>query len=130
MALSIALQAIPDLPSLVADSVSIGTGQSLPIKVNFRNTITEFTAAKRTIEYTVSGLTGNDVAGLQSLAESNLLNLLNKTDPVFRNITISGFFLEDCFVKSVLPSGSLTIESLQLVNDTKLTYETLGYSLV
>lgn len=128
--LNIALNPIPDLPTLVAETIAIGQGSALPIKINFRNNVTEFSAAKRTLEYNAPGLTGSQVAELQALVENNLRNLLRRTDPVLKTISLCGLVFEGCFIRSVVPSGSLTIEGEQLINDTKITYETLGYALV
>lgn len=130
MALSIFQTAIPDLPDFIADSVTIGQGTALPVKINYRKRIIEFSAAQRTLEYTCSGLTGSQIAELQALVENNLLNLLRRTDPVSRNISMSGLLFEECFIRSVLPSGSLEIESESLVDSTKIVYETFGFALV
>lgn len=128
--LNISLNELPDLTGFVADSIAIGQGSALPIKINFRNNVTEFSAAKRTLEYNAPGLTGSQVAELQALVENNLRNLLRRTDPVLKTISLCGLIFEGCFIRSVVPSGSLTIESETLVDQTKITYETLGYALV
>ncbi len=128
--LQISLTPIPDLPEFVADSVTIGQGTALPVKINFKKQITEFSASKRTLEYTCSGLTGSQIAELQALVENNLRNLLRRIDPVTKTISMSGLIFEECFIRSVLPSGSLEIESEALVDSTKIVYETFGFALV
>lgn len=128
--LNISLNELPDLPGYVAESIAIGNGATLPIKINYRNNVIEFSAAKRTLEYNAPGLTGAQIAQLQALVENNLRNLLRRTDPVLQDITLCGLFFTGCFIRSVVPSGSLTIESETLVNEARITYETLGYALV
>lgn len=128
--LNISLIPIPGLPGFVADTATIGQGAAIPLKINYKNQITEFSAAKRTIEYTCSGLTGSQIAGLQDAVQNNLRNLLRRTDPASQTINMSGLIFEGAFIRSVLPNGSLSIESESLIDSTKITYETFGYSLV
>lgn len=128
--LNISLNELPDLEGFVAESIAIGNGATLPIKINYRKNVTEFSAAKRTLEYNAPGLTGAQVAQLQALVENNLRNLLRRTDPALKTISLCGLLFEGCFIRSVVPSGSLEIESETLINETKITYETLGYALV
>lgn len=128
--LNISLIPIPDLPEFVADSATIGQGNAIPLKINYKRVITEFSAAKRTIEYTCSGLTGDQITYLQSLVNTNLKNLLRRTDPVSQDISMSGLLFTGCFIRSVLPNGALTIESQSLIDSTKIIYETFGYVLV
>jgi len=132
MSIAITLQSIPDLPGRVCqpNELSLGEGNSITFNVNYAGDITPFNAAKRTIQYSVSGLSGTEVTTLQSTAETNLSNLVKKTDPAYSDIYVSGLLLEKCFLRSVKPSGSLTVDSEAIVEKTDLVYETKGRYLV
>ena len=132
MSIAIALAEVPDLAGRVCqpNEVSLGEGNSITFNVNFAGDITPFNAAKRTVQYSVSGLSGTEVQTLQSLAETNLSNLVKKTIPAYSDIYLSGFLLKDCFLRSVKPSGSLTVDSEAIVEKTDLVYETKGRYLV
>jgi hypothetical protein len=132
MSIAIALVEIPDLIGRVCqpNEVTLGEGNSITFNVNYAGDITPFNAAKRTIQYSVSGLSGTEVTSLQSLAETNLGNLVKKTDPSYSDIYLSGLLLEDSFLRSVKPSGSLTVDSEAIVEKTDLVYETKGRYLV
>jgi len=132
MTIAITLQSVPDLPGRVCQpsELSLGEGNSIAFNVNYAGDITPFNAAKRTIQYSVSGLSGTEVTTLQSTAEANLSNLVKKTDPSYSDIYVSGFLLEKCFLRSVKPSSSLTVDSEAIVEKTDLVYETKGRYLV
>ena len=132
MTIAITLAPIPDLLGRVCqpNEVSLGEGNSITFNINYAGDVTPFNAAKRTIQYSVTGLSGIEVATLQSVAETNLGNLIKKTDPAYSDISLSGLFLKDCFLRSVKPSGSLTVDSESIVEKTDLIYETKGRYLV
>lgn len=132
MTIAITLAPVPDLVDRVCqpNEVSLGEGNSITFNVNYAGDITPFNAAKRTIQYSVSGLSGSEVASLQSVAETNLSNLVKKTNPAYSDIYLSGFLLEDCFLRSVKPSGSLTVDAEAIVEKVDLVYETKGRYLV
>lgn len=132
MTIAITLAPIPDLAGRVCqpNEVSLGEGNSITFNINYAGDITPFNAAKRTVQYSVSGLSGTEVTTLQNVAETNLSNLVKKTDPTYSDIFLSGLLLEDCFLRSVKPSGSLTVDTEAIVEKTDLVYETKGRYLV
>lgn len=132
MSIAITLAPIPDLPGRVCqpNEVSLGEGNSIAFNVNYGGEIIPFNAAKRTVQYSVSGLSGTEVTSLQSTAETNLGNLVKKTDPAYKDIYLSGLLITDCFLRSVKPSGSLTVDSEAIVEKVDLIYESKGRYLV
>ena len=132
MSIAITLAPIPDLVGRVCqpNEVSLGEGNSITFNINYGGEITPFNAAKRTVQYSVSGLSGTEVTSLQSAAETNLSNLVKKTDPAYKDIYFSGLLITDCFLRSVKPSGSLTVDSEAIVEKVDLVYESKGRYLV
>lgn len=126
MPIPTSFQSLPDLPDRVIQpgDVSINDGNSITIPLNRNGDIRERAAAIKQIQFNVRGLTGNEVATLDNVAQTNLVNDLNGTDPTFRDILISGILYEKCFLISVQPSGSLTVGTQEVVDQTTIVYET------
>jgi len=126
MPISTSFQSVPDLPTRVVQpgDVSINDGGSISIPLNRNGDIRERAAAIKQIQFNVRGLTGNEVAILDNVAQTNLINDLNGINPRFRDIRISGLTYLNCFLTSVQPSGSLSVGAQEVVDSTTIVYET------
>jgi hypothetical protein len=127
MAVTIAFLAVPDAPTRIVQPGDITQGDTAAVTVplNRNGDIIEQQIVKKQFTYKVKGLTDVEVASLKSLADTNLTNLVAGTNPTVKAITYSGLTFSQCFLRSVKPSGGVTIGNNVIVDSTDLLYETL-----
>lgn len=132
MSVAIAFLEVPDAPGRVVQpgDISEGDGNSITVPLNRGGDIIEQQIAKKQFTFKVRGLSASEVTALKSLSDTNLTNLVAGTNPTIKSVSYSGLTFDDCFLRSVKPSGSVTIGDDQIVDSTDLLYETLGRYLV
>lgn len=126
MPIAIALTQVPGLTTKVVQpgDQQIQNGDAIPFKRNYGQEIISLQAAKRQMTYGVEGLNGTEVFNLDALAQQNLTNQVQASDPTYITINFSGLIYPDCFLKTVVPSGSLGVGTELVVEKTTLTFET------
>ena len=132
MAVTIAFLEVPDLVGRVVQpgDISEGDANSITIPLNRNGDIIEQAIAKRQFTFRVRGLSGPEITQLKSVSDSNLTNLLAGTNPALSTIAFSGISYPNCFLRSVKPSGSVTVGGIEVVDSSELIYETTGRYLV
>lgn len=132
MPIAVAFLEVPDAPGRVVQQgdVQQGEGNSITIQLNRGGDIIEQQLAKRTITFSVKGLTGLEIGTLRTLADNNLLALLAGNNPTIQSIGFSGITYPDCFLRTVNPSGSVNVGGFDVVENCELVYETLGRYLI
>lgn len=132
MPVAIAFLEVPDAPGRIVQpgDISEGDGNSITIPLNRGGDIIEQGIAKRQFTFKVKGLSATEVTLLKGISDTNLTNLLAGTNPSIKTIAFSGITYTDCFLRSVKPSGSITVGNDQIVDSTDCLYETLGRYLV
>jgi hypothetical protein len=132
MAVTIAFLEVPDLVGRVVQpgDISEGDANSLTIPLNRGGDIIEQAIAKRQFTFRVRGLSGAEITQLKGVSETNLTNLLAGTNPSLRTISFSGVSYPNCFLRSVKPSGSVTVGGFDVVDSSELIYETQDRYLV
>jgi len=127
MAVSTSLVPIPDLPGRVTNPNQVQLGEQTPLTFNLNRggDIRPRSAFIRTIQYTIAGLTDNEVQVLTSIAEGNIVADINAQTPIYRQINVGGQDYPNSYLVKVTPSGALTVSGRQLVEQVVLTYETL-----
>ena len=132
MAVTIAFLEVPDLVGRVVQpgDISEGDANSITIPLNRNGDIIEQAIAKRQFTFRVRGLSGPEITQLKSVSDSNLTNLLAGTNPSLSTISFSGVSYPSCFLRSVRPSGSVTVGGTEIVDSCELVYESAGRYLV
>lgn len=132
MTVQIAFLEVPDAPGRVVQpgDISEGDGNSITVPLNRGGDIIEQQIAKKQFTFNVKGLSSSEVTELKSISDANLLNLVAGTNPTIRSIAYSGLTYADCFLRSVKPSGAVSVGDEEIVDSTSLVYETLGRYLV
>jgi len=132
MAVTIAFLEVPDLPGRVVQpgDISEGDAASITVPLNRGGDIIEQQIAKRQFTFRVRGLSGSEITVLKSTQETNLTNLIEGSNPSLQTIAFSGLSYPNCFLRSVKPSGSVTVGTQDIVDSSELVYETLDKYLV
>lgn len=132
MPVQIAFLEIPDAVGRIVQpgDISEGDGDAITVPLNRGGDIINQQIAKRQFTFKCKGLSSTEVQQLKAISEANLTNLVAGTNPTIRTIAFSGTSYADCFLRSVKPSGSVTVGNDQIVDSTDLLYETLGRYLV
>lgn len=132
MPVTIAFLEVPDAPGRIVQpgDISEGDGDAITVPLNRGGDIIQQQIAKRQFTFKVKGLSATEVTQLKGVSETNLTNLVAGTNPTIKTIAFSGTSYSDCFLRSVKPSGSVTVGNDQIVDSTDLLYETLGRYLV
>jgi hypothetical protein len=132
MAVSIAFLEVPDAPGRVVQpgDISEGDASSITVPLNRAGDIIEQQIAKRQFTFNVKGLSGTEIASLKAVADANLTNLLAGSNPTYQTIAFSGITYPNCFLRSVKPSGSVTVGTNEIVDSCAVLYETAGRYLV
>lgn len=127
MAVVVAFLPVPDAPGRIVQpgDISEGDANAITIPLNRGGDIIEQQIVKKQFTFKVKGLSDTEVTALKDTSDTNLTNLVAGTDPTLKTITYSGITYPRCFLRSVKPSGSVTLGNNAIVDSTDLLYETL-----
>lgn len=132
MAVAISYTPVPDAPTRVVKpgDIQLGEVDAATVPLNRGGDILTINAARRSITFNVEGLSAPEIAALDNTKDSNLLNLLNGGTPSLKSISFSGLLFDRCYLKSINPSGQITVAGVGVVEKTAIVYETFDRYLV
>jgi len=132
MPVTVAFLPVPDAPTRIVQpgDISEGDANAITVPLNRGGDIIEQQIAKKQFTFKVKGLSASEVTALKDLSDTNLTNLVAGNNPTLKTIAFSGLTFPRCFLRSVKPSGSVTLGNDAIVDSTDLLYETLDRYLV